>query len=382
MTQTEKNFIALLRLAVGLPACVSDKPDGTISELAERHGVSNLLYYGVKRLPPELQPSSELVAQWRKAAFGAAARDTLQEQELAALFEAAEANGIDLLPLKGAEIKALYPQPDMRYMSDTDLLIQNAHARKLRKCLSALGYRCVRFGAGDTDLYLSPMQMNYEVHRDLSKEGITHSARDFLADLMDAAVPLDGFRHVLTLPPEEHYVYVLCHMAKHLRKGGIGVRAVLDLAVCRRGWQPNPDRLNELLDKLCLRRFADTAQELADLWFGEDDSGIATTELGEYILHNAVFGTETQRVLDQLVEQPDAYLFHRLFPPYREMSYRYPVLKKHKVLLPFIWCRRIVCTGLFQRKKLAQELAVYRSADGERLRSHADFLRRCGLFDE
>lgn len=382
MTQSENNFIGMLRLSLGLSAETEALDAAAVSELAQRHSVSNLLYYGAKKLPPEQQPEPTRMKQWREFAVGAGMRDAIQQRELAELLDAAERERIDVLPLKGAEIKNLYPQPEMRFMSDTDLLIRPAQAKQMRSCMTALGFRCVKFGVGDTDLYLSPLSMNYEVHRDLSDEGITPTARHFLSRLMNHAEPIDGRRHILSLPCEEHYAYVLCHMAKHLRKGGTGVRSVMDVRICRTRWPLDEVRLNALLTELCLTRFARTAEKLAAFWFGNEQADADASALGDYILGNAVFGTAEQTVLDDLVERKRGYLLHRLFPPFAQMAYNYPILKKCKLLLPAVWLWRIVCTGLFRRKKLTQELSVYRSADGETLRAHAEFLERCGLFGD
>ena len=40
------------------------------------------------------------------------------------LFDAFEENGIDYLPLKGCQMKQLYPKPELRVMGDADILIR------------------------------------------------------------------------------------------------------------------------------------------------------------------------------------------------------------------------------------------------------------------
>lgn len=352
--------------------------------LAQKHSVANMLYYALPQLSRERQPKEAERRLLKELAYAAAAREALQQRELDAVLARFEAEHIAVLPLKGCVIKQLYPKSEMRYMSDTDLLFDPAQAASARAVLEELGYTTDRFAQGETDLYSSPMRMNYELHRSLQNEGYNENSRRFLGGLLSRAGPKDGYKYILELPKEEHYAYLLCHFVKHLLSGGIGVRQVMDIFICRHGWTFDEERLAALLHELELTDFAATLERLADHWFGGSAGDAVTDELGAYILGSGTFGTDEQRVADRMLREQKKpnrarYVLRRVLPPFELMSFYFPRLKKLPFLLPFYWLLRIF-RGIFCRKrKLSGEIdTVFRTTD-ETLKERAAFYRRCGL---
>lgn len=352
--------------------------------LAQKHSVANMLYYVLPQLPQEQQPKEAARHLLKELAYAAAAREALQHRELDAILTRFEAEHIAVLPLKGCVIKQLYPKPEMRYMSDADLLFDPVQAASVRKVLEELGYTTHRFAQGDTDLYSSPTQMNYELHRSLQNEGFNENSRRFLDGLLSCAKPKDGCEYILQLPNEEHYAYLLCHFVKHLLNGGIGVRQVMDIYICRHGWKLDEARLTALLRELELTDFAATLEHLADHWFGGGAGDSVTDELGAYILGSGTFGTDKQRVADRMLKEQNTgnravYVIRRLFPGYDMMKNYFPKLKNAPVLLPFYWLLRIF-RGIFCRKrKLSNEIDTVFHTTDKTLKERTAFYRRCGL---
>lgn len=352
--------------------------------LAQKHSVANMLYYALPQLPQEQQPKEAERRLLKELAYAAAAREALQQRELDAILACFEAEHITVLPLKGCVIKQFYPKPEMRYMSDTDLLFDPPKADSVRAVLEELGYTTDRFAQGETDLYSSPMRMNYELHRSLQNEGFNENSSRFLGGLLSCARPKDGCKYILELPKEEHYAYLLCHFVKHLLNGGIGVRQVMDIYICRHGWTFDEERLAALLRELELTDFAATLERLADHWFGSGAGDAVTDELGAYILGSGTFGTDEQRVADRMLKEQKKpnrarYVLRRVFPPFELMSFYFPRLKKLPLLLPFYWVLRIF-RGIFCRKrKLSGEMdTVFRTTD-ETLKERTALYHRCGL---
>ena len=381
----EEQLISLLAMALGNSAPAAEGLNVLESlPAAQAHGVANMLYYALPQLPTEKQPKEAERRLLKELAYAAAAREALQQRELDAILARFEAEHISVLPLKGCVIKQLYPKPEMRYMSDTDLLFDPAQAASVRAALEELGYTTDRFAQGDTDLYSSPMRMNYELHRSLQNEGFNENSRRFLDGLLSCARPKAGCKYVLELPKEEHYAYLLCHFVKHLLNGGIGVRQVMDIYVCRHGWAFDEERLAALLRELELTDFASTLERLADHWFGSGAGDAVTDELGAYILGSGTFGTDERRVADRMLKEQKKpnrarYVLRRVFPPFELMSFYFPRLKKMPFLLPFYWVLRIF-RGIFCRKrKLSNEMDTVLRTTDETLKERAAFYRRCGL---
>lgn len=381
----ERNLILLLRSAINGSPCHPIEPDYVeILQLAQRHCVSNLLYYAVKMLPSDLWPAADILQEMKQLAFAAVTREAVQQKELQTLFTAFESEKLHVLPLKGCRLKELYPKPEFRYMSDTDLLFNAADATRVRVCMEQMGFQCTRFDVGSTDLYFSPLGMYYELHRDLGDEACNAQGETFLKSLLQRSVAWNEYRYVLELAPEEHYAYVLCHIVKHLINGGTGIRSVLDVWICRKFWQLDEIKLTGLLDFLKLTQFARTIERLAGVWFGDVPPDPVTEELGAYLFNSGVFGKEELRVADRMLRQERQgsklrYVCGRLFPPFATMRGYYPILKKLPVLLPLFWLWRIAEALIQRHKKIGRELAVFNETDHEAVRRRSEFYERCGL---
>ena len=73
-----------------------------------------------------------------------------------------------------------------------------------------------------------------------------------------------------------------------------------------------------------------------------------------------------------------AYFFKRLFPNYETMCFRYPVLKKCKLLLPVFWCVRIL-SSLTQTDRIKNEASGISAVDETNKNKHEEFLKNVGL---
>ncbi len=380
MTLQERNFIALLAKAVGATRdCRVEEPSYEhILQLAESHGVTGLLYPPLKSLLP---PGDPILTGLKKLSFSTATRDSIRSKELDQIYAACTNAGIPVLPLKGCVIKNLYPHPELRHMSDADLLIPQQDGSTMRTLMEGLGHRFHKVDAADTDVYISPMSLNYEIHKGLEGEGFSPESCAFAARLLSCAKPAREGSCLMELPYEEHYVYILCHFIKHFIYGGIGVRQLCDLYVCYSRWNMDPLKLDSLLKEVELREFHNTLKGLWEYWFLGAEGSELLEELGTYLLHSGVFGNEEQRSTDRLLAKSNekSYVLSRLFPPYRTMSGHFPILKKAPVLLPAMWGWRAVRAVLFRRGKLARELNAYSNTEQEALDSRRRFYEQCGL---
>ena len=380
MELQELNFISLLGYGIGATDFFrTEDPDfSEILRLGDSHGVTSLLYPPLKKM---FLPGHPLLTGMKKQSFSAATRDSIRGKELAQIFAACTKEQIPVLPLKGCVIKDLYPHPELRFMSDADLLIREEDGEKMRTLMESLGHSFHRVDAADTDVYISPLSLNYEIHKGLEGEGFSPESMAFAGRLLEYSKPVKEGSYLMELPREEHYVYILCHFIKHFIYGGVGVRQLCDLYVCYHKWDMNSHRLEELLTELELKDFHATLKALWEHWFLGAEGNDLTEELGTYILRSGVFGNEEQRSTDRLLAKSNekSYVLARLFPPYKTMKGYFPILNKVPVLLPFMWVWRAIRAVLFRRGKLKTELDAYSNTDRDALDSRRRFYRRCGL---
>lgn len=380
-----ESLIYLLSAALGTGKEAPNRIDYPRSLfLARSHGLTGMLYHALPNVPTICQPEPAVRDQLKKLAYTSAIRDALQDRELAELNQMFGERAIPFLLLKGFEVKKLYPKPEMRHMSDTDILINPEQAEAVRKCVESLGYCTERFDNGDTDVYRSPSGLCYEVHRSLAQEGFNPVSYRFLGELYSLAERISETNPMLRLSYEAHYAYILCHFVKHFLNGGIGVRQVMDIHLCRTKWQMDEKKLMQLLRELELAEFAASVEALGAYWFGNGATTEVTAELGEYILASGAFGSEEHKVANRMLKEEKKqskmmYFFSRVFPPYNTMCFYYPVLKKGRILLPAFWLWRIIYALIFRRGKMKRELSTFSEIDKDALHQRAAFYRRCGL---
>ena len=268
-------------------------------------------------------------------------------------------------------------------MSDADLLFPENKAQEIKTLLESVGFTTLRYALDDTDFYLSPSGMNYELHRSLKEEGTSPASRAFLTRLLDLAVPSEqgGF---LQLPPEEHYVYILLHLVKHLSNGGAGLRSVMDVWICKNRWTFQREKLDALLRENELTDFATTVEGLADVWFLGAREDPLSRDLGNYLISGALFGTEERRIETRMLRQTTdggsfSYWWKRAFLPYRIMCSYFPAVKKIPPLLPFAWLYRVFRGVFRKRNQLAKERTIVETTDETTLQKRRELFLRCGL---
>ena len=378
MTETNAALISCIRAAL--------KEDSVNCEVeaympyAYRHGVMNLLYYSAA----QSEIPEGLKATLKQQAYAAVLREVAQQATLDELYRRFEASKVRCVALKGIVLKSLYPKPDMRYMSDIDILIDPSDASIAFEHSKQMGWTEVNYNTGDTDSYRSPEGLNLEIKKDLKPEAYNPRTEAFLGKILDLAEPMDGFEYVCSLPNEEHYTYLLCHIVKHMLNGGVGIRPIMDIWICKNHMPLDQMKLSALLEELQLTDLAQTVEHLASVWFDEAESTELDDELGDYIVSGGAFGTEERRVADRMLIGTESknkfgYMWSRFFLPYTTMRNRYPILRKLPILLPLFWIWRLIYALLFRGGKLKEEVGAVSDMNQQLLQNRLDFYHRCGI---
>ena len=72
-----------------------------------------------------------------------------QMADVKRIYKAFEENNIDYMPVKGCNMKSLYPAPEMRVMGDADILIKLDQYDKVEKVMNELGFNFLVKGDHD-----------------------------------------------------------------------------------------------------------------------------------------------------------------------------------------------------------------------------------------
>lgn len=302
-----------------------------VSSLAAFHDMAHLVADALARLsviPADEKLANALGREHLKAIFRAERMDG----ELTALCGLFEKEKIEFLPLKGAVIRELYPEKWMRTSCDVDILVHKEDLERASDALcSELGY--TREETGEHDIgFVSGSGIRLELHFALNDEG---AGLEIFENIWEHTFAKEEGGFCRYLSDGMFYLYHVYHMAKHVENGGCGIKPLLDLKFI-------PEVGGELLKANGLERFADAAQKLSRVWFDGFERDALASELENYILRAGVYGNVSNAVAVGQIKHGGRfkYILFKIFLPYKRLKYQYPVLQKHKWLMPVCWVRR------------------------------------------
>lgn len=332
-----------------------------------------------------IAPMSEIMQHYQVLYFQQLVHSEKQMQAINRVFRAFEQAGIDYMPLKGTNLKALYPRPELRIMSDADVLIRLEQYGQIQTIMGQLG-----FEAGiesHHDYSWSSPALYLELHKRLFAPN-QPDLYGYFGEGWDKAHPEAGCRYAMS--HEDEYIYIFTHMTKHFRALGIGARQVIDLYIYRLA-HPDMDeaRIEQVLDQLNLLEFYRNIRQTLAVWFEDAPADPVTELITDYVFSSGNFGTlENKMYTQELLKSRKkrggknsrlASLMSTLFPPLYRMQLAYNTLYKYPVLLPVFWPIRWVDTLLRRRDKVSKKLQIIKGMTGEKLQAHEDALHLMGL---
>ena len=386
MPSITTQLMALLRSAVADTAVETDLLGSASREelqklyaLAQKHDVAHLLGAAVEK--NQLALDGEVAAALQKKTFTAVYRYEGLRYELERVCSVLDSAMIPYLPLKGSVLRALYPEPWMRTSCDIDILVREEHLDAAIACITEqLGFTFGTRGAHDVSAF-SPSGIHLELHFTLIESNVVGIADEPLVDVWERVKPVAG-RSMHEMPDDLFYYYHVAHMAKHVMNGGCGVRPFLDLWILRHKVSFDDAKRASLLERGGLLRFARTAEQLCEVWLGGGEHTELTEQLEQYILFGGVYGNLSNRVSVQQSRSGGKfkYALSRVWLPYTTIAVYYPVLQKHKWLLPVCQVRRwfrLLFGG--KLKKSVKELNVNQSTSSDEQARVSRFLQALDL---
>lgn len=389
MTQSEKNLIDALRLAVTGGRLNNCENCTELSKVANFHHVQNLL---AEVLPSKERIPANIIAELTEMQTLLVIKDANQEDEVLSLMKLFEQNKIQVVMLKGWVMKKLYPRSDMRAMADTDIFIKKVDEQKIHEIIKSQGYSVVTFGGKKDNVYEKQPFVILEMHKNLfmyeDNWNDFFNRNDSQMCIWDRVEKITGYEYIYKMDDGLFFVYMIAHIAKHLLDdGGIGVRSILDVWLFMQK-TPKLDLKVALqdLEKLNLYDFAKNVIKLTQYWFDKNsDVSKEVKELGDHILSCGVYGNSKILVAtkDGLMTcdspSPLKYIFRRAFPTFEEMTVRFPQLKKHKWLLPFLYIKRLWYSAVHRTDSVKKEIDSAGKVDYEEVKKIQRLYNNIGL---
>ncbi|MBQ9745483.1 MAG: nucleotidyltransferase family protein [Clostridia bacterium] len=305
---------------------------------------------------------------WSAEKEKALRKNILFDAERAAILRFMEENGIWYMPLKGVIIKDMYPKMGMRQMADNDILYDAKHQNVLMEFMAARGYDVASVGKGAHDTYYKAPIYNFEMHTKLFAE----SKELFFAyyeNVKERLIPVEGKSFAYRFSDEDYYIYVTAHEYKHFSARGTGLRSLLDRYVyLSKKKELDICYIEKECEKLGIAQFERESRALCLRVFSSTELPVLSESeeamLSEY-LFSGTYGTLEKLYKNKISEAGGGkvdkkakrrYIWQRIFPPmsfYKDYS---PTAYKYKILIPFVWFKRILRAIFKRRTDVKKEL--------------------------
>lgn len=327
-----------------------------IYNMCRYHKIDNLVAYQICNLEEHIRPPKEIFDKFKLSMYKGKAREAIQYTEQERITQIFEEHGIPNIPLKGSVLKYFYPSPDMRFMVDLDILCREEDMEKIGKLLSAEGYQADHLG-GDHDVYIKEPCMSLEIHRRCYTDN--EVLNEYFSYIWDRSTRRAGKNFTYDMTWDDFYLFLIGHMAKHFKNGGIGIRSLLDLLVFNQKLEKNchRTRIEEILERANLLEIERKMHDLGRDCIQSDEIFTVDSVLLSYILESGLQGSRSNKIASQTLKNGSKtgnrlrILKRYIIPPFQGMVKNYPYIEKHPFLLPIAWVHRWIRKSLFDRKK-------------------------------
>lgn len=344
-----------------------------------RHKVTNMVYPVIK----EWQIPDEVKTRFKEDYSRVIAIEAMQEVFAGVLFSTFEQEKISFLPVKGILIKKLYPKEYYRSSNDVDILIKNEDFEKAKDVMEGLGYTANICDNQDNDYHIEfhKKKVSVELHKSLAPLNSTHF--QYFRSSFDRAENVTDYHYEMN--KEDFYIYTLYHLYKHFIKGGVGVRYFLDMYLINKKITFNREYIENELEKIGLKDFDKTVKELGEVFFEKKEMDSRLKALARYVYISGAHGetsfftiakfkgagtNKNNYTLNKVRFYKEAWFIGR-----EGMSVRYPVLIKHKWLLPFCYIHKGFYT-VFKKPEAIKEQKESMTKHNKDLASYIDGINK------
>ncbi len=270
-----------------------------------------------------------------------------------------EKNKIPFIFVKGTHLRNLYPVKELRTSGDIDVYVNDCDFSESRQLLIDLGYL---LEVDNTNI------CEYNIGKEkIELHAVSDYDHKYFSNIFEHSQKISKYEYALNL--EEHLLFVLMHIAKHMSSYGAGVRMFMDVDVIIRHID-NFDYYS-FIEKCAennLAVFAKTVFSLCSFWFNtpvicEHDFSINNTFNTNFInsvIDGGSFGYERRKTGDYYVSKSISdknnvntltkikAILKMFFPKPGRLKKEFSYCKKHPVLLPVAWFHKMLI-GVFVR---------------------------------
>ncbi len=368
-----------------LPDCPPNINWNLIYALSKKHSIANIIAYGISI--GKFDVPNEIAQKFIQRMYEQIAVSENQRLCILQIFKSFDENAINYMPLKGTKLQNLYKSSDMRTMSDADILIRRENINKIKQVMNDLGYTFV-VESNHEYVFKKPPFMTVELHK-LLIPSYNEDMYSYYSDGWSLAKKVSDSDCEYELSPEDNFVYIFTHFAKHYRDAGTGIRSVIDIWLYRNA---NPDLdydyINKQMKMLNIDVFYKNFIKMMSAWFENDEFDDMSIKMTAFIIDSGTFGTFANQVsakairdyMGKDIKQAEKQRYIRIiFPNFKTMKTIFPILEKLPWLLPGAWILRILRLVLFKRRNIALHKKRAQSINNENIDKYYEHIKSVGL---
>lgn len=355
-------------------------PEGISFDVLVDYAIKGQMPYPVLTSLLRLDLKEEYKEEARKIVKSSVFKTLIQVAAYHEITKALEEGKVRHQVLKGTILKMDYPSPEMREMSDIDLVVFDETLERATEVMEKLGYKncgVVKHHA----IFTKKPGIMVEVHWCLFDENVDHKQfmyfKNFRSNLKE------GFKYTYEFSKEDFYIYMLAHMAKHFFETGCGIRNLIDIYIFNNKYGSVLDKkyISGELTACGLLDFEKHMKELTYIWLEDKKCSDFYEDLFEYMLVGGIYGKTENGIWSQLAKETvdgnKMIKLHYYFPSINFMKEKYPWLAKAPFLLPVAWIIRGV-TGVSQKQSRDHRIQL-ESSDKERINRMLNIYHRLNL---
>ena len=359
-----------------------------LMRLAQIHSVTGILGYMSMQSPCER--TAQIADALKKQCFANIAIFTQRAEKTQHILSLLNEAGIDHMLFKGWVVRNYYPVEELRSYGDIDILIKPEDRDKCHELMLSEGFS-VKTDWEPVYGYLKGAEF-YELHTEIIEVDVSDKAdyRVYFNTAWEHAENVGS--HSFEPTPEFHFMYLLTHIAKHIRGAGAGIRMYLDLAAFIKCFGNELDwaYVSDTLEELKLKEFANTALTAVKKYFDITSPielmPISTETLESfmnYTLDGGLFGNFGRDSALITLKKSDkssriATVMSRLFPKAEDIERRYTYLQGNHWLLPVAWVHRFFKTSSTWGRH-AEEARAIMNTDEEEVLKLKNIYKELGL---
>lgn len=355
-----------------------------VYEESKAHAVSALIYPTIKALSKSCNIPNELMEDWTKDAIMNGIYQNQNISRMKKVFKVFEESCVPVIAIKGLILRDLYPRPEFRTMSDSDLLINSVNTKDAEKVLMDLGYSKLS-SIGHESCFVHDSAFSIDLHWSLINEDHLKNTAHFQNTLWQNLRTYDfhGVK-IKALSLEYELIHLFIHMASHMIKSGFGVRQLCDIVVFieKEGCNINWDIVSSLGDLCKLNKFINTILIICNNLFNLDipkaynksypNSKEYIKFLTNEIWESGVYGCKNEERASSIMlfahnfkanSNTNIYklILRYLFPSKDRLDKRFSYAVKYPSLLVFAWIHRLIYQLFFNASLRIKNLIKLKS---------------------